>query len=1042
MRKMLKNSAFALALLVSIPASLVAFRPLKADATTIEGDLYGAARIKCVTQAGSDTGYVTELNVGGAGNGDFSGTGVYLRMKNFTGTDTPITMKFNSTNGTAVGPATGVNHTYYDANGVETTGIAARGWGNYLMLPANFDGFIYMNYSTQMSKIYGDADFDPAHMWRVYIEYSGFYDAYADFAIGDIFTDTKRVLDTSELSASDFPTWFYNQTGAVQEITQLEKAPEPYVPGGDLYGAARITAVATAGSDTGYVTELNAGGAGNGDFTGTGVYLRMKNYTSTDTPITMKFNSTNGVAFGPATGVDQTYYDANLEPTTGIAARGWGNYLMLPANFDGFIYMDYSTQMSRIFGEGDFNPSSMWRVYIEYSGFYDAYADFAIGDVFTDVKSVVDGSELDATAFAATWINQAGAAAQSITQLARADFFVPFGDLLGGVRGVEAAYGGFMVKATELKDLSAGALYIRFKNNENVTRWPMIHVASDWFSLRVVTAQDQVVKYYNASGELTSTGAVNEWGYFEMPANFDGFVSLDWAGFANDWGTEFSNTKVCAVYFEADNYDFSIGDIFSEDNIFFDGSEHYESEFASLTETWTGAALSILDGFKPVPIVLFDYTQITYAGNLERGVNITAKKNPDSSVFSTATINFGASNLDLSAGEAVAINFKGNGSYAFGLEFYDKDDNALMMPAAADAAAKPIHFIKNGVATSMNHLNGDANTIHEVAGEGVMVLEKEFLAQKAGDTFDWAHVKSVKVRVHTYYDNGINIVFGDFGTVDQTALTHTVAWAVADLLNWSTYFSADDEFISVKQYSIPKASEWVGDVKMIDRMNYRDDEEMNAAISYDNDNNPCSYHREGDGLFVHLGPYEAEGHAYGSYACLPMFDKGVTTDRKQAYKMVGEEKVYGKGLTFYAKNLSNKEIGVTLQFDEKIPGKTYTERWCVVGYPALYYAWDVNTNAEYMLYSKSDQVQIPVGFEGYIRVPFESYSVPEWNKGQEGVDEILDLDNFSGDFFFTADNTRYEDLEFFMKDIGMYFNETRKGNMFDSSHTIKANMGL
>ena len=125
MRKMLKNSAFVIALLVSVPAIFGASKAKQADATTIEGDLYGAARIRCVTAAGSDTGYVTELNVGGAGNGDFSGTGVYLRMKNNTGTDTPITMKFNSTNGTAFGPKASVDHTYYDLNGVETTGCAA-----------------------------------------------------------------------------------------------------------------------------------------------------------------------------------------------------------------------------------------------------------------------------------------------------------------------------------------------------------------------------------------------------------------------------------------------------------------------------------------------------------------------------------------------------------------------------------------------------------------------------------------------------------------------------------------------------------------------------------------------------------------------------------------------------------------------------------------------------------------------------------------------------------------------------------------------------
>ena len=819
---------------------------------------------------------------------------------------------------------------------------------------------------------------------------------------------------------------------------------------GDLYGSARIkcvTPIAAEADNVGYVTELNVGGAGNGDFSGTGVYIRMKNYTAIETPITMKFNSTNGVGYGPKAGVNQTYYDKDGVEITGSTARGWGNYLMLPANFDGFIYMNYSTQMSKIFGDADkeFNPSSMWRVYIEYSGFYDSYADFAIGDIFTDTKTVLDTSALDETAFAATFINQTGAV-QSITQNARGESFVPSGDLLGGVRGYNSEkYGGFMVKSSSLVDLSAGGLYIRIKNNENVLRQPMIHVASDWFSMRVVTAEGNVINRYNASGEYVGDSVVNEWGYFDLPANFDGFLKVNWDGLKNDWGTEFSNQKVCAVYIESNKYDFSIGDIFSEDNVFYDGSECYASEFASHAETWGDtdadkATLELLDGYKEVEVPLFDYTQIEYTNGLERGVEITAVKNPDDTVFSTASINF-ATNLDLHDGEAVAINMKGIGSYAFGLEFYDKDDNALMMPAAADAVTKPIHFIKDGVASSMNHTTGDPNTIHEIAGEGVLVAQKDFLAKKSGTEFDWSHIKSIKVRIHTFYDNGIDIVLGDIGTVNQGDLEHNVAFAVADITGWSGYYAADDEFVKVKQYSVPKPSAWIGDVKIIDSLNYVDDEEMNKAVNYDNGDNVCSYHRQDDGLFVHIGPYET-GHAYGNYMCLGLFDKGATTDRAQAYKMVEEEKVYAKGLTFYAKNLSVKEIGVTLQFDEKIPGKAYTERWCIVGYPAIYYAYDVVKDAEYMLYSKSDQVQIPVGFEGYIRVPFESYSVPEWNKGQEGVDEVLNLDNFSGNFFFTSDDTRYEDLEFFIKNIGMYFNETRKGNMFDNSNTIKANMGL
>ena len=143
----------------------------------------------------------------------------------------------------------------------------------------------------------------------------------------------------------------------------------------------------------------------------------------------------------------------------------------------------------------------------------------------------------------------------------------------------------------------------------------------------------------------------------------------------------------------------------------------------------------------------------------------------------------------------------------------------------------------------------------------------------------------------------------------------------------------------------------------------------------------------------------------------------------------------------YVKNLSFKEIGLTLQFDELTVDNTY-ERWCIVGYPAMYYAWDVNTNAEYTFYCKSDQFQIPVGFEGYVRIPFESYKVPDWCQTTFGVDNEFDISRFSGTFYLTSDNTRFEDLEYFIKNVGVYFNETAKSTLFDDSKSIKNNMGL
>jgi hypothetical protein len=196
-----------------------------------------------------------------------------------------------------------------------------------------------------------------------------------------------------------------------------------------------------------------------------------------------------------------------------------------------------------------------------------------------------------------------------------------------------------------------------------------------------------------------------------------------------------------------------------------------------------------------------------------------------------------------------------------------------------------------------------------------------------------------------------------------------------------------------------------------------------------------------DGMFVHIGPFET-GHQYGNYMCLQMADTGAYTDRVVWSRTENAQKQLAKGITMYVKNLSRKEIGITLQFDERTSLGTL-ERWCIVGYPSMYYAWDVKTNAEYTFYCKSDQFQIPVGFEGYVRIPFEAYGVPEWcSTSTQGVDQILDVESFAGTFMLTSDNTRFEDLEFFIKNIGVYFNETTKSTLFDSSHSIKTNMGL
>ncbi len=95
-------------------------------------------------------------------------------------------------------------------------------------------------------------------------------------------------------------------------------------------------------------------------------------------------------------------------------------------------------------------------------------------------------------------------------------------------------------------------------------------------------------------------------------------------------------------------------------------------------------------------------------------------------------------------------------------------------------------------------------------------------------------------------------------------------------------------------------------------------------------------------------------------------------------------------------------------------------------------------DADYIFYFKRDQFQIPVGFEGYVRLPLESYGVPDWCKSNEDMDP----NKFSGIMYLTQDNRTYGGLSYLVKNVGVYFNDTSAGSLFNTGNTIKDNMGL
>ncbi len=850
---------------------------------------------------------------------------------------------------------------------------------------------------------------------------------------------------------------------------------EDFVPTGDIERGARwtLTPAADAGSNV-YATMRVQLPAGKQDLSGKGVYVRVKNNTAIDTPFLFSMNGTNGHRVSASKNTaNYTLFDANgANPTSRTSGRDWDSYIVLPANFDGFVYMEYGSELiSDDTGKWPGNAgtemtyNSVFALYFTATNYYEGFIDLSIGDVFSDEHAALDVSTLSDEAFGSIFVKDQNADKVNIARLEKTlTDFQPEGDLKGGadlsVTHTDddlGAYFRFQLPATK-QDITGG-VYMRVKNNTGKIT-PVQFYVNCTNNHRLMLPTNADIYTLDANGENKTALKTREFGsYLMIPANFDGFLYIpnevlvtdtSWAGSA---GTSATLNSIFAFYFgistKYDSYaNFSIGDIMTPTTVLYDGSEVAADDFAAnFPADYNGQYWTIKQhegGFVPAAPE-FDYGTVNFGdADVEGGGHLTFTRGEHDSDFAGMDIKL--SSHDASRGDALAITLKNvSGDFPMLLTAVTTSGETVSL---GGASAGKVKFVSNSGEVTNGIWGGNPVSIKTPTPfEGEMVIPYDTFVGDAGFSFE--KLDHININIATFYDSGFNNIFGDVGYI-----THEDG-SYHKLLDTSSLTEAafKDAFKTtgveglahLSRYRTPKASSWIGDVKIIDSLNYEDDEVLKQNVTYDIGDNACSYQKSGDGMKVHIGPYEPEGHVYGPYMCLGMFDKGATTDRKVAYREVEGEKEYARGITMYLKNLSRREIGINLQFDENgtTAKGTSSERWIVKSYPANYYAYDVVKDANYTLYAKSDQIQIPVGFEGYVRIPFESYSVPDWCHGDgfPGTDDELNLDKFTGNFFLTSDNTRYEDMEFFIKNVGLYFGKTSSG-FLDDSHTIKANMGL
>ena len=834
--------------------------------------------------------------------------------------------------------------------------------------------------------------------------------------------------------------------GIMAKEPPLLKANALTPPDGDLLGAAKVSFKKSSETDILATFKLDASGEGGANYSGAGIYLRMKNYTGTNTYINMKLQASNGEMRGPKRGVQHTYYNTSGTEVTfpDIELREYANYLILPANFDGFIYMNYENQMAATDdtpGTRTFRYTAVTTIF-EISAKYDSYANFAIGDVYTDTRSIIDTSEIAVSAFSGRFVNQSEEYL-NIEQLSRSGEFEPRGDLLGSINVKTPNSGGGFHVFADGKSIGTGA-YVRMRNNSANENQLLTHVNSR-NNGRVTNTPGATYYTYDSEGLNKTAHTFNDvnGGQLTVPGNFNGYIFLPIASYSHNTvysSEEFVPSDIFAVYFEGVMTNLDFGDIFTEDVIIYDGSEYYPADLNSHVAVDWDCTITLNEGHLIPVVPEFEYGDVNYVSDLEQGAQITCNRDTENNTIATVNINLPTVS-DFSSGLAITVRIKGiAGDFPFFFNVIDENGNVSEMPD--NSSEKKVKYVSLDGTVRNASSGGNNHAIKYPNGfDGNLVIPVDLLSNKTASGANLARVAKFEIGIAVFYDYDFNAVFGDIGYIIEENKAHVIVLDTSEATFTSVFTKGDaPDYTNIKKYYPPAACSWIGDVKVLNPLKYASDTALKQEVVWDAGDNACSYSVMDDGMFVHIGPYET-GHTYGSYMCLQIDEKGVYTDRKVWSREVDGHKELAKGITAYVKNLSRKEIGITLQIDEFTEQSTY-ERWCIKGYPAMYYAWDVNTNAEYSFYCKSDQFQIPVGFEGYVRIPFESYRVPDWCQPTPGVDNILDIERWSGKFYLTSDNTRFEDLEYFIKNIGVYFNHTENGSMFDHSHSIRTNMGL
>ena len=419
---------------------------------------------------------------------------------------------------------------------------------------------------------------------------------------------------------------------------------------------------------------------------------------------------------------------------------------------------------------------------------------------------------------------------------------------------------------------------------------------------------------------------------------------------------------------------------------------------------------------------------------------------PDPANWHTLTVNFDTATVDLSDAAYIAVQMKnvmGDPGWTFGLNGGDtRYSNNWVVPPAEGVE---YYFMTEDGALTL--LSPDPNTWNATrigSGVGTLLipvdmLQKQYGTQDDHSTFLTA-VTSFTFCTNSQYNINWRLQVAGIGYYDGDPSdegTHFTQIATPSADSFASLYSKndDDESNGSTLSMVEEISE--GDVVPTTWGDVTVDLEFTGR--------EASAFTVWDGGAT--GTAKMVKDSYG-YDAVQLTSTGANPNGGDAYTAttladgVSYDWTGAAGVTLWARNDGTSEVSFNLEFDYKKQAGGDAGRFNVFQ-GNRYYLYDMNTGLTY-IYMTKPTINLPVGFEGWVRIPFSAFRQADWSVTDVGVVEFTpSVDGIITYLCTTVYSTNYTNMPFSINMLGTYdTTPSFVSSYVTSANSIPALMGL